>query len=65
MLKTYFFQEIGRTHLLLVQGTTSLVQLSGTVCNSCIYFWILIRIDFGRLYPDPDPGGQKLPIKKI
>jgi hypothetical protein len=22
-----------------------------------------IRINFGRLYPDPDPGGQKLPPK--
>jgi hypothetical protein len=26
--------------------------------------WIRIRIDFGRLEPDLDPGGQKLPTKK-
>jgi hypothetical protein len=26
-------------------------------------FRIRIRIDFGRLEPDPDPGGQKLPTK--
>jgi hypothetical protein len=27
--------------------------------------WIRIRIDFGRLNPDPDPGGPKLPAKKL
>jgi hypothetical protein len=26
--------------------------------------WISFRIDFGRLDPDPDPGGQKLPTKE-
>jgi hypothetical protein len=26
-------------------------------------FRIRIRIDFGLLDPDPDPGGQKLPSK--
>ncbi len=26
--------------------------------------WIQIRIDFGRLDPDPDPGGQKMTHKK-
>jgi hypothetical protein len=31
-------------------------------CNDCFVFgsaWI--HIDFGRLDPDPDPGGQKCP----
>jgi hypothetical protein len=29
--------------------------------------WNRIRIHFGRLYPDPDPGGQEWPtnVKKI
>jgi hypothetical protein len=26
-------------------------------------FRIRIRIDIGRLEPDPDPGGEKLPTK--
>jgi hypothetical protein len=45
--KTYriLFQEIGRTHLLLVQGTTSLVQLSGKATAVLL---------------DPDPHGSAL-----
>jgi hypothetical protein len=36
-----------------------------TLKHSQVYseFRIRIRIDFGRLDPDPDPGGQKRPIK--
>jgi hypothetical protein len=30
-------------------------------CFGSGYAWT--RIDFGGLDPDPDPGGQKLPIK--
>lgn len=34
-LKLEFIKEIGRTHLLLVQGTSSLVQLSGLLAKLC------------------------------
>lgn len=34
-LKLQFIKEIGRTHLLLVQGTSSLLQLSGLLARLC------------------------------
>jgi hypothetical protein len=34
----------------------------GTKLNQSRFreFWLRIRLDFGRLYSDPDLGGQKL-----
>jgi|LakMenEpi03Aug12_release.lakeMendotaPanAssembly.Ray.scaffolds.fasta_scaffold4135339_1 hypothetical protein len=32
------------------------------LCRQAV-LWIRIRIDFGRLVPDPDPGGLKWPSK--
>jgi hypothetical protein len=34
-----------------------------STCHTKPLLRIRIRIDFGRLDPDPDPGGQKLPTK--
>jgi hypothetical protein len=47
--------------------TGSISLLSNIVyactCHTKPVLRIRIRIDFGRLDPDPDPGGQKLPTK--
>ncbi len=49
--------------MLLIKKNEALIGAQIRI-TAVLWIWVRIRIDFDRLDPSPDPGGQKRPTKR-